>query len=353
MRSILLVITFLLLSQLIYSQNFNQIQGRVIDAKTKEIIVDAEIYVAYSLINTFSDNEGKFSLVVPTAGPEKIFIYHPNYLIYTFPIPETNIVRPEYRIQLEYNSNRSDKKSIPPKSDKKWHYRYSKFSRKLLGSTNNAEYCEILNPEVIDFESTGLNQFSASSSEPFIIDNLNLGYRIIYFLHKFDSEIFSAKLDGTPCFIELMPDSLEEEDKWYNNRDDAYYGSLQDFLTCIYDRQINNSWDSDPMPFSLEFNPDCYNFFDSSSLKYHMVPLEDSTKFHLIFASELLVWFSKYKEGKEIEYETGFDLTNDTLTIDYLNMLNDKSQIETSGLWSEQGIADALPLEFYYTQDTN
>lgn len=121
--------------------------------------------------------------------------------------------------------------TVVAKKDAKWKKRLKEFKFIFLGGTRNSPSCQILNEDMLYFEEdeeTGV--FEAYASEPLVIENQALGYRLTYSLEDF--RIFYKEnypqFHGYPSF-ENMAEKGDVKKKWLNSRDKAYKGSLQHF----------------------------------------------------------------------------------------------------------------------------
>jgi hypothetical protein len=114
------------------------------------------------------------------------------------------------------------------------------FKDNFIGTTRNARYCKIINPEVIRFRfSEKNNRLTAKADEPIIIENKVLGYRISFQLIEFAADYNDGTVAyyGHPFFSELQTDAKKREVVLANRRD-AYYGSLMHFMRAVYDDKL-------------------------------------------------------------------------------------------------------------------
>ena len=76
--------------------------------------------------------------------------------------------------------------TVESTEDVEWQRRYERFKRRFIGESPNAAETEILNPYVLNF-SDRRGELKAEASEPLIIENYALGYRIRYDLTDFEA----------------------------------------------------------------------------------------------------------------------------------------------------------------------
>ena len=99
----------------------------------------------------------------------------------------------------------------------------------FLGGTPNRRGCEIENPFVLDFTS-GNGVFNASASEPLVVVNRSLGYKLTYLLTHFSAQDGEFRYRGESYFEELTPKNQKEARRWNKRRTQSYKGSFQHFL---------------------------------------------------------------------------------------------------------------------------
>jgi len=328
-------------------QSGNSIQGVVKDKQTGIPLANVNVYLAYTLIGTTTDGEGNYHIKSIPSGSYNLIVSHIQYTKETEPV---SFLKRESNFYLDFALSpkifQLPEVIVEDDSDDWWQL-FDQFREELLGFTENADSCEILNPTAVNFSRTGWYDTEAVCTEPLYIINTALGYKITYDLEYFFMDGIATKFTGTPFFEELEPYSTEEEDNWFYNRENTYYGSLRDFLHNICERQKNNSWESDPIPFDMGFKyPGLGNAISIASFSDHMTAT-DSSDFNLHFSNKLSVWFDKYQEDEPFHYSCGMELTKDTVSIDYYGRTYDKFGIKTTGYWSKQRLGDMLPMEYF------
>ena len=116
-----------------------------------------------------------------------------------------------------------------------WRKRLKRFKHLFFGETQNASACELLNPEVLDFEEDEESgRFTARASEPLRIVNRALGYEIEYHLRQFvargEAILFDRRFTR---YRELDPKNDRERRRWIAERWRAYYGSFRHFVRTL------------------------------------------------------------------------------------------------------------------------
>lgn len=88
----------------------------------------------------------------------------------------------------------------------------------LIGRSENAASCKILNPEVIEF-STNENVLQATSWDFIIIENKNLGYHLKYLINDFRHNTKSqiTVYDGSYNFGDMIGDEKLQVDTHFQH----------------------------------------------------------------------------------------------------------------------------------------
>ncbi|MBD1365830.1 carboxypeptidase-like regulatory domain-containing protein [Mucilaginibacter sp. ZT4R22] len=119
---------------------------------------------------------------------------------------------------------------------KEWYKNLELFKAQFLGENANAKQCQILNAEVLDLDYNKERHILKAGSEELLkIENKALGYRLTYLLINFeyDSRKNTVVYQGYPSF-ENMAGTPEEEAAWKEKRATAYQGSIQHFISSLY-----------------------------------------------------------------------------------------------------------------------
>jgi hypothetical protein len=110
------------------------------------------------------------------------------------------------------------------------------FLESFIGTTEQSLDCNILNKGVIRFRlSKKENKLKAYASEPLLIENKALGYRIRYQLENFlyDFKNRYVLYTGYP-FFENLKGSDRKQKAWEKKRQETYYGSMMHFMRSVY-----------------------------------------------------------------------------------------------------------------------
>lgn len=208
-----------------------RIEGHVIDAATRQPLENVHIFVSRSRSGSITDGRGRFVLSLPL-GAHRLVVSRVGHKTQTHDV----MVRAPRSYQLDFELEEQvlelGEISVSDERDPDWDKRLASFLEYFLGATENATQVEVLNPEVLDFTRME-GALYATASEPLILVNRALGYRLEHHLHQFIVDGDETWQDGESFFVDLTPASQEEADTWAENRKKAYRGSATHFFQSL------------------------------------------------------------------------------------------------------------------------
>ncbi len=308
-----------------YMVAYNQlIRGTISDKQSGHPIAFASIYFNGTFDGTISDQDGIFELDISKNSSMPLTISAIGY--YSEMI--TNLISNEaLKIFLspkviELNEVVINAKS--PSGIRKEHLQL--FRTSLLGITANASKCKILNEDDISF-SLYHDTLEAFASKPIMIENKALGYKITYYLDKFEYDKKSKTIFfyGNIIFNEDFSIVESKKEIFEKRRKDAYLGSRMHFFRMLWSDELASAGFRVKSADNLDL--------DSKSIVY----LNVNGKYLLNYSNEMEVIFHKNRSSivflKEKIY---FDK----------NGYFDPMGIGWKGEMAIQRIADWLPFEY-------
>ncbi len=213
------------------------VSGWVRDEKTQNPLVGVNVHLNGTLIGTSTDKYGNYEIKkIPPGSYELIFSYvgydvvsHPLLIkdVFSQKVNALMQVKVQELDGIELVSTRFVDKSS-------WFKYYKEFTVEFLGKTQNANRCEIMNPQVLNFAyDKDEKELTAEASEALIIQNHALGYKIIYELLSFNKSTESTYENGKALFVNLTPEGRKEIKKWKHNRKKSYFGSINHFFVSL------------------------------------------------------------------------------------------------------------------------
>ncbi len=216
-----------------------QVAARIIGTVTDTTgtpLEDINVFVASSMQGTVTDSRGQFELVGLPLGSLRLYVsaigYEPQHEDVFLREARTHVhdfalVPATYEIgEITVTAD-----------NRRWQRQFERFKRLFIGETPFADQTTITNSGVLDFSAQG-GEFRAQASEPLIIENKALGYRLTYFLNEFVAEPTSWRWDGEPLYEPLEPESPEQAALWNARRDSTFYGSFRHFLLAVINDQV-------------------------------------------------------------------------------------------------------------------
>jgi hypothetical protein len=238
MRKFILLIIFLNIHLVAYNQ---VIKGTIFDIKTKSAIYSASVYFNGTSIGTLSDENGNFQLDISK--------YHPSMPLtiraigyYSVTLKDISTAKPnlvymnpklfelnEVKVNAKFHGlERSENLTI--------------FRNEFLGTTGNAMNCKITNEDDIRFKySANKDTLKAYATNPILIDNKALGYKITYYLDKFeyDNQSKSFLFKGNIIFYEDSTTKDSKKQYFERKRKLAYLGSRIHFFRALWTNDLN------------------------------------------------------------------------------------------------------------------
>ena len=204
MKFILTNLIFLFYLFPLYS-NVISVKGLVVDHDTGLPIQYACVFIANTTIGTTSNDKGQFLLSFLNGGISNLVVSHVSYQTFI-----TNITENEDSINvlIKLKPQAYDIEAVNIKrKDSNRKYKINLFSEGLLGQSNNALSCRILNPSVLNLIGkrgmfSGWN-LKVRADSMLIIRNKNLGYTIKYDLVYFEKSSNSLIYFGYPFYSML------------------------------------------------------------------------------------------------------------------------------------------------------
>lgn len=326
MRNLILLLIFINFYKVAYNQ---VIKGTVLDNETKCPIGFAYLYFSGTFAGTQSDQNGNFELDVSKNASTSLTISAIGYYsssLTDFSIEKSQIIYLTPKL-YELKEITINAKSLARK--RKANLRM--FKNEFLGTTDNARECEILNESDITFNyDSDKDTLKAFASKPILIDNRGLGYKITYYLDKFEyykkSRSFFYK--GNVIFNEDLTTYELQKQSFEVNRRYAYFGSRMHFFRALWVNDLKSEG------FIAKTSSD-------ANLNYEDIVIQEDNHRK----------FLKYHENLDIYYYTKFRMSHIVFLEERVYFDNsgyfDQLGISWEGEFAIQRVGDLLPYEYY------
>ncbi len=205
------------------------------------------------------------------------------------------------------------------------------FRNEFLGTTDNARKCIILNEDDIFFDYSCKDAIKAYVKKPLLIDNVNLGYRLSYYIDIFEY----SKKEATTFFkgsLQFNEDVAltNNKRKYHDVREYTYLGSRMHFFQSLWNNDLKKQGFK-----VLDEEHEAINY------KKCIVQDERVNKYFRYGKPIRIEYIDKVSIGVPLKSEIYFDQTG----------FFDPSSIIWRGAMSEQRIADWLPYEYHLVID--
>jgi len=242
-RNILSAYLIIAAVQICSAQNLSSIQGKVVDATTKDPLQFVTVYFANTNIGAGSNEDGSFKLDKILVGKYDLVASMVGYTRYSKSIEFTGTPIDNFVIALSPVATELESVTVSAHREKRTPSAYAKFERLFLGQTSNSFNCKILNRnDVYAFDKD--QKVVAYAKKPIVILNNALGYKIFYDLKEFEADYAQDRLTilGQLRFEELTPTNGKQKSKWTKERDRAYYGSDVHFLRSLLAGKLKDNF---------------------------------------------------------------------------------------------------------------
>ena len=367
-KSLLLCFVFFFISIENFAQPIPRVRitGKVTDAGTRAPLHFVNVYLAGTTKGAATDETGRFTIPNVPLGSHELIISMIGYELSVMKIRLIAERDEHFRIKLRPKPVDAPELEVTAPHPRLWKKHLKNFTRLFIGTSDFASKCKILNPEVLDFNYDSASRLlTASAAAPLEIESKAMGYRIQTYLMD-----FSHQEDGVlryihkPKFIPLTPKDKKEEEKWHENRLEAYHGSIRHFIAALVSHRLEQEgFYADAVSSLSHINNELY--LTKCTNKDLIRAGEKVYERHLAFHDFVKVYFSG--EG-EYTHEGGYEVSmdrirvgrrRDTRQISVIKMnlpsvivntaghISDPYAITTYGYWASERIAEELPLDYH------
>ena len=380
----LLLILSIIFINLLPAQTYHlsEIKGTILDKSTKNPIPQANIYIAYSIIGSASNENGEYAITNLSPGSYTVIVSCVGY-----DVCKEKIIVKENRVyklnfQLDIKIYQLPDIVVQGEEDEDWQENFEMFFNQFIGTSTNAEKCKILNSSLIELYEQDSGQLIAKIEEPIEIENLSLGYKVLYFLDSFLYDGKSTKYNGLPVFELLDTTQKSVRNQWAANRLLTYCGSLRHFLNAAsrdYDAIFTINRDDVKSNSTLlilknegftvklnQINDMSFRVFKTTQDVHtpeFIYQATDKNEKILSFPGLLQVSYNKKYEDENYNKFLNSNrpvkppvslirLHSLSVNFDEQGRYYDDFQIETFGYWAFERVADMLPFDYQVSDST-
>ncbi|MDB5130810.1 MAG: hypothetical protein JWR02_559 [Mucilaginibacter sp.] len=227
------LIIFILLFPFVALAQTGVITGTVTQEGTSKPLPRASVFLSNSSVGTATAENGTFALRDIRPGQYTLVVTILGYENYT----KTILVgREPIKMNIELAAKPLMLREVVISSAADWKKNYAAFKKDFIGIDENAKYCVINNPHILNLTYNPTRQILHADADEFlIIENKALGYKVKFLLNDFNIDKISGIISrqGQQVFEEL-PGTEAQKKKWHLKREEAYYGSAMHFYRSLY-----------------------------------------------------------------------------------------------------------------------
>ncbi|MDR3693565.1 carboxypeptidase-like regulatory domain-containing protein [Mucilaginibacter sp.] len=231
MRFPWLILMYLVFPFVALAQN-GTITGVVTTVEGKKPLARASVFLSNSSAGTATADNGTFALYNVRPGQYTLVVRILGYETYS----KTVLVGAEpIKLDIQLAQKPLMLREVDISSASDWKKNFEAFKKDFIGKDENAKYCEIMNPHILNLAFNQTKKILTASTDQFlIIENKALGYRVKFLVDSFSvdhiNEVVSTS--GSQVFEEL-PGSDAQKKKWHERREAAYHGSAMHFYRSL------------------------------------------------------------------------------------------------------------------------
>ena len=225
----ILIVLFLLLPGMVFAQY--AITGKVVNRDDAQPLANVNVFLNNATIGDKTAADGTFKFQVKP-GTYQLIVSMVGFNTYELLIlvNDADIKLPN--IYLDKKVNVLTEVKITAKEDPDRDTYLEMFKKAFLGTTENAEQCKLVNPEMLDLNfDKKTHVLTAKSEDMLIVENQALGYRIKYQLTDFlYDQAGNRFMYGGSVFFEELKGNKSQQEQWDKKRLEIYKNSKLHFL---------------------------------------------------------------------------------------------------------------------------
>lgn len=239
MRKLIVLLLITSISTTVFSQ---VVHGIILERGTNTPVCYATIYFNGTFVGTTSNKKGKFKLNISKNKTMPLTISAIGYYSVTL---DNLLSNNQLIIHLKPKVYNIKDVVINAKSlERKRKRNLRIFKEEFIGTTTNSQKCQILNEQDITFNYHSDNDtIKAYALKPIQIENKSLGYKITYYLDKFEyyKKTNSTFFSGNFIFSEDLNNNNTDHSVYNNRRNTTYLGSRMHFIRVLSSGYLENS----------------------------------------------------------------------------------------------------------------
>ena len=359
MKKYFFILPVLLFSVALQAQDKNfVVLGKVIDSASGLPMVGASAYCENTTYGTITNSEGLFFMRLPNGGYDLVVTYT-GYERKSIRLSNNNNYADTLNVILTKQEKSLEEVAVVATNEVAdgWVKYGQFFTEYFIGTTPNAQYCTLENPQALHFfYSKKRNRLKVTADQDLVVKNYALGYIVRYQLDSFSYDYTSkvSQFTGSPFFIEI--DTVENvKTDWIKNRARTYLGSRLHFMRAMYDSIVTEEGfiieklEPDTQSVKPTFITDIYNendyVADSSD-----VTINWSGQYRISYKSVLpeKQFLKKFNLPENTKYQITVVDIADGFIIEENGYFYEQYEVVNTGYWGWKKLAELLPYDYSY-----
>jgi hypothetical protein len=319
------------------------IYGKVVDADSEEPLHLVNVYLSGTTYGASTSEAGIYCMENVPAGSYQLIFQHVGYDVQVAKIQIAENQSYEIDASIKAKFFTTEEIQIVSTEPEEWQEQLKFFIRQFIGESFNAEYCEILNPEVLNFTvDPESDLFIATTDSVVRIKNYNLGYQINLVLQEFKcKEDYLLTYSIFPRFELMTAFDEDEKEEWDENRRKTYISSSRHFFSTLARRKI------DEERFSITTADDITRLKRGRgfTVEGEFIRIEDMRSplyKKLYYRGMMRVAYSP----ENIHVPSIVNFQSDYVIIDTLGNVLTPQSVSWGGDWYDRRVADLLPMDY-------
>lgn len=232
MRFPWLILVLIFIPLITLAQN-GIITGKVTHQGSATPLPRASVFLSNSSVGSATGEDGTFTLSSVRPGQYTLVVTILGYEDYSTTVL---VGREPIRLNIEMVQKPMMLREVVISSAADWKKNYEAFRKEFIGTDDNAKYCIVTNPHILNITYNPTKQLLHADADQFlVVENKALGYRVKFLLNDFKIDKISNIIsrEGQQVFEEL-PGSEAQKKRWHQKREEAYYGSAMHFYRSLY-----------------------------------------------------------------------------------------------------------------------
>jgi hypothetical protein len=346
-----------------FSQSGYTINGKIIDAETKQPLQGASVFAENTTIGTATNERGYFTLGLPGGG-YSIVVTFTGYQTETKRVTAGDAGNNDILIEIKKKEKSLEEfvvKSTAEVTDGLVKYG-DFFVENFIGKTANSKQCYIKNKEALKFfYYRRSKRLKILATAPLEIVNDALGYTIKYeldsFVHEYNTYI--SLYTGYPLFQEMQSTDAAQIEKWKVARKTAYNGSILHFMRSLYQKKLKEegfeiqfiakiNGKETAIPLKNFYGALNYSMDDSSNTVDILPRQKDVAVIYKNETSPDLYLAENPEASSKFQLSTLSFLPDESLNIEQNGFYFEQNDITINDYWAWEKVGDMVPYDYNF-----